>query len=82
MALYSARVLYFPMAGVPKGQKRSWSAGKPKFTNGELVKTIVLLSEKHRNFLKARGEGHVSAAVRQLVEDAMARREKASKNKI
>jgi len=59
------------MAGVKKGERRPWVAGKPKFTNGELRRVTLLLSDRHVHFLHQ--QGNVSATVRRLVEDEMAR---------
>jgi intergrase/recombinase len=63
-----------PMAGVKKGEKRSWVAGKPKFTNGELRRVTLLLSDKQIQFLHH--QGNVSATVRRLIDTEMARSQK------
>ena len=67
------------MAGVQKGEKRPWVAGKPKFTNGDLVKVMVLLSDKQLDFLK--NQGNVSATIRTLVDREIARLQKRTKAK-
>jgi hypothetical protein len=61
---------------VPKGSRRPWVAGKPKFTNGYLQKVMVLLSNHQVSFLKR--QGNLSAAIRDLVEKEMARSQKRS----
>lgn len=63
--------------GVPKGAARPWVAGKPKFKNGDLVKVMVLLSDKQLDFLKDRG--NVSATIRVLVDREMTRAQKRTK---
>ncbi len=65
--------------GVPKGAPRPWVAGKPKFQNGDLVKVLVLLSDKQLDFLKDRG--NVSATLRTLVDREMGRLQKRTKAK-
>jgi hypothetical protein len=65
------------MAGVKKGEKRPWVAGKPKFTNGELRRVTLLLSDKQIQFLHQ--QGNVSATVRRLIDTAMARSQKREK---
>jgi len=65
------------MAGVKKGEKRPWVAGKPKFTNGELRRVTLLLSDKQIQFLHQ--QGNVSATVRHLIDAEMARTQKREK---
>ncbi len=60
--------------GVPKGSRRPWVAGKPKFTNGELQKVMVLLSNHQVRFLKE--QGNISATLRRLIEKEMSRAQK------
>jgi hypothetical protein len=65
------------MAGVKKGERRPWVAGKPKFTNGELRRVTLLLSDQHLQFLHE--QGNVSATVRRLIEQEIARTRKRTK---
>jgi len=62
------------MAGVQKGEKRPWVAGKPKFTYGELRRVTLLLSDKHVQFLHQ--QGNVSATVRRLIDEEMTHAQK------
>src|SRR5262245_64109000 len=77
IAIYSPVMYGCRMAGVKKGERRPWVAGKPRFTNGELQRVTLLLSDKHLEFLHQ--QGNVSATVRHLIEREMARIQKRTK---
>jgi hypothetical protein len=67
------------MAGLQKGEKRPWVAGKPKFTNGELRRVTLLLSDRQVQFLHQ--QGNVSATVRRLIDKEMVHAQKREQNK-
>ena len=64
---------------LPQNSKRPWVAGRPKFTNGELKKVIVLLSDKHVSFLREQ-QGGASACLRMLLDRYMAEQQDAGAN--
>lgn len=52
-------------------RRRPPTSGRPRFTTGEVVRAIVVLSKEQHEYLKAKG--NVSAEVRRLIDQERAR---------
>jgi hypothetical protein len=63
---------------IKKGSKRSWEAGRPKFTEGEIVRRLITLSRKQNDFLDQ--QKNASAYIRRLIDREMAKQKKEARD--
>jgi hypothetical protein len=56
---------------IKKGSKRTWAAGRPRFTSGEVVRRLITLSREQNDFLEQ--QDNASAFIRRLLDREMAK---------